>query len=145
VDLLDLAVVAMRYAPGVRTTTPLGDANNDGYVDLFDLVLLARHYGEPCCLLPAETTQHYGTRQCVEFEVVHTDHTDNEAFLNSHFPFDGYFGVYIGRDLWGCWSQLPDVFFGGSTVRVWGVVQYYDRYRMPQIQLQSCNDIQMLD
>jgi uncharacterized Tic20 family protein len=50
VGLSDLVTLALAYdtKPGDRLWNPLGDVNNDGKVNLQDLVLLALNYGKSC-------------------------------------------------------------------------------------------------
>jgi len=89
---------------------------------------------------PDEAREHVGQDVCIVFEVVHTRRYGEQVFLNSHYPYENHFYVYIHRQLWDCWPQSPEVYFDGRRVIVWGVVEEYHT-GWPEIVLQDCSDI----
>ena len=48
VDMLDISIAAYAFGsyPGHPRWNPLADVNHDNYVDMVDLSLIARHFGE---------------------------------------------------------------------------------------------------
>ncbi|MEM4725087.1 MAG: hypothetical protein QXP01_08765, partial [Candidatus Hadarchaeum sp.] len=92
---------------------------------------------------PGEASHYIGEHVCLDFYVAHTRKYGQQVFLNSHYPYEGYFYVYIHQDLWNCWPQPPEVYFYGKWVRVWGTItEYYADW--PEIILESCDSIQLL-
>jgi LysM repeat protein len=131
--------------PGATTTTP-APAPTTAVAAAVAPTPTPKPTPNPC--IPEQYAWNFRDRQvCVVYCVANARRDqEGNVVLGSHIPNDDSFvtKIFATSHLDGCWPQPAEVWFGNKTIRVSGMIGYDRGSNSPQIVVDSCNSIQIV-
>ncbi len=133
--------------PGTTTTTPTPTPTPTAAVAAAGApTATPKPTPNPC--IPEQYAWNFVDRQvCVVYYVANARRDqEGNVVLGSHIPNDDSFvtKIFATSHLDGCWPQPAEVWFGNKTIRVSGMIGYDRGSNSPQIVVDSCNSIQIV-